>query len=148
MGYSCLSFWNLADVISLKTKHLIPWSAFIPHWGKLININSVKNTLYEASQVPIVWWTGYRDSKCLRCRIYPFFNFFAELFLFSLVLISEERFSGILNTIRVNLFLKIFFGLVPDPPRGVLSWVVAFIVIDILVSFLKIPFFWHCPIQS
>jgi hypothetical protein len=44
-------------------------------------------------------------------------------------------------------FLKIF-GLFPDPPRGVLSWVVAFIVIDILVSFLKIPFSWHCAIQS
>jgi hypothetical protein len=60
-----------------------------PIWGKLINIDSIKITLYEASQVPPFWWTGYYNSKCLCCRGHYFFNFHTELFLFSLVLISE-----------------------------------------------------------
>ena len=60
-------------------------------WGKLINIDSSKITLYEASQVPAIWWTGYCYSKCLCYRGNHFFNFYTELFLFSLVLISEWR---------------------------------------------------------
>jgi hypothetical protein len=89
LGYRYLANCNPSLLISRFTKHLISQFTFTSYWGKLINIDSIRNTLYEASQVPPFWWTGYCSSKCLCYRVHPFFNFYPELFLFSLVLISE-----------------------------------------------------------
>lgn len=62
----------------------------------------MRNTLYEASQVPDFRWTGYGNSKCLYCRDHPFFNFYTELLLCSLVLISEWRFHEELPSGSIN----------------------------------------------